>query len=103
MTAAAITGPTPNSPVRLVPAAATAAASFFLVSRIRASMRRRSSTRSAASSQRAVSTALAGLSAFRTRPARAVVIALGIPPGISPHSTACSRPAAWVRVRPRSR
>src|SRR5947209_19551245 len=31
MTAAAMTGPTPNSPVRLVPAARTATASFFLV------------------------------------------------------------------------
>jgi hypothetical protein len=33
MTAAAMTGPTPNSPVRVVPAARTAAVSFFLVSR----------------------------------------------------------------------
>ena len=43
MTAAAMTGPTPKSPVRLVPEAGTATASFFLVSRSRASMRRRSS------------------------------------------------------------
>ena len=103
MTAAAMTGPTPNNPVRLVPAAATAAASFFLVSRIRASMRRRSSSKSAASSQRATSTAPSGLIARRTRPARAVVITLGTPPGISSPSTACSRQTTWVRVRPRSR
>ncbi len=51
--AAAMTGPTPNSPVRLVPAARTAAASFFLVSRIAASTPRRSSVNFAASSQRA--------------------------------------------------
>ena len=36
MTAAAMTGPTPNSPVRPVPAARTAAAAFFLVWRIAA-------------------------------------------------------------------
>jgi hypothetical protein len=35
MTAAAMTGPTPNSLVRQVPAARTASVSFFLVSRIR--------------------------------------------------------------------
>ena len=50
-------GPAPNSPVRLVPVAWTAAASFFLVSRIRASMPRRSSRNAAASSQRAAATA----------------------------------------------
>jgi hypothetical protein len=33
MTAAAMTGPTPNKPVRLVPLALTAVSSFFLVSR----------------------------------------------------------------------
>jgi hypothetical protein len=38
MTAAAITGPTPKTSVRLVPAARTAAVSFFLVSRSWASM-----------------------------------------------------------------
>jgi hypothetical protein len=88
MTAAAMTGPAPGRLVRLVPAAATAPAGFFLVSRSRASMRRRSPGKAAASSQRAVSTAPSGLSAFRTRPARAVVIALGTPPGISPPGTA---------------
>jgi hypothetical protein len=41
MTAAAMTGPTPNSPVRQVPAARTASVSFFLVSRIRTSTPRR--------------------------------------------------------------
>ena len=61
MTAAAMTGPTPNSPVRLVPAAATAAASFLRVSRIRASTPRRSSMKSAASSRRATATASCGV------------------------------------------
>src|SRR5215467_14580049 len=59
MTAAAMTGPTPNSLVRLVPAARTAVAAFFLVSRIWASTPRRSAVSSAASSQRASSTASA--------------------------------------------
>jgi hypothetical protein len=54
---AAMTGPTPKTPVTVVPDAVTAAASLFLVSRIWASMRRRSPGNSAASSQRAVSTA----------------------------------------------
>src|SRR6516162_10250963 len=61
MTAAAMTGPTPNSPVRQVPAAWTAVASFFLVSRSWASMRRRSSRKAAASSQRAAATASGGV------------------------------------------
>ena len=38
MTAAAMTGPTPDSLVRLVPVACTAAASFLWVSRIRCQM-----------------------------------------------------------------
>src|SRR5215472_12581889 len=49
MTAAAITRPTPNSPVRLVPAARAAAAIFLRVSRIAASTPRRSSVSLAAS------------------------------------------------------
>jgi hypothetical protein len=57
VTAAAMTGPTPDSPVGLVPAAATAAAALVLVPRIRASTPRRSSVSSAASSQRAACTA----------------------------------------------
>ncbi len=51
ITLAATTGPTPKTSVRVVPDAATATVSFFLASRIWASMRRRSSTNVAASSQ----------------------------------------------------
>jgi hypothetical protein len=69
MTAAAMTGPTPNSPVRLVPAAWTATASFVRVSRSRASMRRRSSRNAAASSQRAAATASGGVIRWRIRAA----------------------------------
>ena len=61
MMVAAMTGPTPNSPVRLVPLARTAVASFFLESRSWPSIRRRSSMKAAASSQRAASTAPAGV------------------------------------------
>jgi len=63
---AAMTGPAPNSPVRLVPAAATAAASFFLVWRIAAPAPRRSTVSSVASSQRAAATAPAGVIDART-------------------------------------
>ncbi len=62
MTAAAMIGPTPNSPVRLVPAACTATASFSLVSRIRASMPR--------SPPRTLRRARSGLSPPRRRPDR---------------------------------
>jgi hypothetical protein len=61
MTAAAMTGPTPNSPVRLVPDARTAASGFFLVSRSCPSMRRRSSMKAAARSRRAAATASGGV------------------------------------------
>jgi hypothetical protein len=74
MTAAAMTGPTPNSPVKLVPAAATAVVSFVLVSRIAASMPRTSSVNSAASSQRAPSTAPDGVIDPRMRVAWPAVI-----------------------------
>jgi hypothetical protein len=70
MTAAAMTGPTPNSLVRLVPVAATAAAGFLRVSRIWASMRRRSSRNATASSQRATATASAGVICWRIRAAQ---------------------------------
>ena len=69
MTVAAMTGPTPKSSVRVVPDAWTAAASFFLVSRSWASMRRRSSRNSAASSQRAAATAPDGVTCSRIRAA----------------------------------
>ena len=52
-----MTGPTPKTSVRDVPEARTATASFFLVSRSWASMRRRSARNSAASSGRACRTA----------------------------------------------
>jgi hypothetical protein len=45
-----MTGPTPNRLVNVVPEARTAVVSFFLASLIWASMRRRSSRNSAASS-----------------------------------------------------
>jgi hypothetical protein len=67
ITAAAITGPTPNNPVRLVPAARTATVSLFLVSRSWPSIRRRSSMKAAASSQRAVATGTAGTLACSSR------------------------------------
>ena len=103
MTVAAMTGPTPNSPVRLVPDARTAAASFFLVSRIWASMRRRSSRKLAASSQRAARTAPYGVIDSEQPGGLSCGDLLGTPPGTSSHSTACSRQTTWVRVRPRSR
>ena len=91
MTVAATTGPTPNSPVRLVPAAATTTASFFLASRSWASMRRRSSRKAAASSHRAAATASGRVIDPRMCAAWPAVIALEAPPGTSWHSTACSR------------
>ena len=60
MMAAAMTGPTPNRLVRLVPLARTAVPGLPRVSRSWASMRRRSSMRAAASSQRAAATASGG-------------------------------------------
>ena len=98
-----MTGPTPDNPVRLVPAAATAAASVERVWRIRASMPRRSSIKARASSQRAAATASGGVIEARSRAAWPAVMALDTPPGTSSHSTACSRHTTWVRVRPRSR
>jgi hypothetical protein len=56
-------------PARLLPVAWTAVASLVLVWRIRASMPRRSSANAAASSQRAASTAPAGVIASRSRAA----------------------------------
>jgi hypothetical protein len=84
MTVAAMTGPAPNSPVRLVPAARTAAAAFLRVSRIRVPAPRRSSVSSAASSQRAASAAPAGVLEARTRAAWPAVISPQTPPGTSP-------------------
>ena len=54
-------GPAPKTSVRVVPDARTAAVSFFFASRIWASTRRRSARNSAASSQRAASTAPDGV------------------------------------------
>jgi hypothetical protein len=59
MIVAAMTGPAPDRPVRLVPPARTAVPGFFLVSPGWASMRRRSSIRAAAGSQRAAAAASA--------------------------------------------
>ncbi len=61
MMVAAMTGPAPDSPVRLVPDARTAMAGLFRVPRSCASMRRRSSGNARASSRRAVSTVPAGV------------------------------------------
>ena len=101
--AAAVTGPAPDSPVRLVPAARTAAAAFVRVWRIRAPAPRRSSVSSAASSRRAASTAPAGVTQARTCPAWPAVISPATPPGSSSQGTWCSRQAIWVRARPGSR
>jgi hypothetical protein len=84
MTAAAITGPAPKMPVRLVPAPRTAASIFLRVWRIWASMPRRPAACSAASSQRAAATAPAGVTDSRIRPAWPAVICFQAPPGISP-------------------
>ena len=48
-------------------------------------------------------TASAGVIDARIRSAWPAVISPGTPPGISSHSTWCSRQATWVRARPRSR
>jgi hypothetical protein len=66
ITMAAMTGPTPKISVVVVPEAWTAAVSLFFVSLICESMRRRSSRKSAARSQRAASTAPDGLTDRRT-------------------------------------
>src|SRR5580704_2928960 len=84
MTAAAITGPAPKMPVRLVPAPRTAASILLRVWRIWASMPRRPAACSAASSQRAAATAPAGVTDSRIRPACPAVICFQAPPGISP-------------------
>jgi len=63
----------------------------------------RSPADAAARSQRATSTAPAGVTDSGIRAAPAAVIALETPPGISPHSTARRRQTTWVRLRPRSR
>ncbi len=57
MTVAAMPGQTPNTPVRLVPAARTATVSLALVSRICAPVPRRSAVNWTASSRRATATA----------------------------------------------
>src|SRR5205814_3341104 len=87
----------PNSLVRLVPAARTAAAVFFLVARIRASMPRRSSVSSAASSQRAAATASAGAIEARMRAAWPAVISVATPPQISPQHLV--QPASHLGAR----
>jgi hypothetical protein len=61
VTVPAITGPAPNRPVRLVPEARTAAASFLWVSRSWAPGRRMPARNSAAGSQRALVAASDGL------------------------------------------
>jgi hypothetical protein len=65
----AMTGPTPNTSVSVVPEAFTAAASFFFTWLSWASMRRRSSRKSRASSQRASVTAPDGTASSRSRAA----------------------------------
>jgi hypothetical protein len=62
----------------------------------------RSSVSSAASSQRAASTALAEVIVSRTWAAWPAVISLDTPPEISSPSTGCSRQVTGVRARPRS-
>ncbi len=103
MTVAAITGPTPNSPVKPVPAARTATVSFLLgVAHLRVDVpqighelggelaaRRGDRVRRGDRSQQ-----LRGLACGQL---------LADPAGQQPHSTACSRHTSWVRNRPRSR
>jgi hypothetical protein len=79
-----MTGPTPKTSVRDVPQARTATASFFLVSRSRASIRRRPAVYSAASSRRACRTAPPGSAPARIAAAWAAHISLLRPPGTSP-------------------
>src|SRR5262249_2149081 len=84
MTVPAMTGPTPNRPVRLVPEARTAAASFLLVSRSWAPGRRMSARHAPASSQPAVVTASDGLACARMRAAWPALISVRTPPGTRP-------------------
>ena len=72
-----MTGPAPKMPVRLVPDALTAMASFFLDSRIWASRRRMSSKSPSASPPGGPD----GLADWRMRAAWAAVISSGTPPG----------------------
>src|SRR5580658_2716648 len=71
MMVAAMTGPTPNTSVRLVPDAVTAVVSFFLAPASLASMRRRSARCSSATSCQAPATASAGWCPARTTGAAA--------------------------------
>ena len=103
MTVAAMTGPTPKTSVRLVPDALTAAASFVRASRRRAPRWRMPASSSAASSQRAWATGSDGLIWLRSLATWPAMISSGTPPGISSHSSACSRQTAWLRARDRSR
>ena len=75
----------PEQPGQAGPGRPTAAAAFFLISRIRASAPCRSSVSSAASSQRAASIAPAGVIDARICPAWPAVISPGTPPGASSH------------------
>jgi hypothetical protein len=69
VTVAAMTGPTPDTLVTVLPQARIAAAGFFLVSRSRASRRRRPAVSPAASPARACCTAPPGPARSRIRAA----------------------------------
>ena len=103
ITAAATAGPTPKISVTVVPEARTATTSLCWTSRRWISMRRRSVRYCSASTQRTAPAASAGSAASRIRAAWPAVIRLLTPPGISSHSTACSRQTTWFRARLRSR
>jgi hypothetical protein len=103
ITVAAMTGPAPKTSVTLVPDALTAVASFFLTSRRRASRWRMSASSSAASSLRASAAGSAGVIWPRSLAAWPAVISSATPPGTRSQSTACSRQAAWLQTRERSR
>jgi len=103
MTVAAMTGPAPDTSVRLVPDAVTAAASFFLTSAPLGVQVADAGHSSAARSQRAWATAPAGATCSRILAAWPAVISSGTPPGINSHSTGWSRQTTWLRVRERSR
>jgi hypothetical protein len=103
VTVPAITGPAPNRPVRLVPEARTAAASFLWVSRSWAPGRRMPARNSAAGSQRALVAASDGLNLLEDVGGPAGADLPAHPAGHRSQSTACSRQAAWLRKRAKSR
>ncbi len=96
-------GPTPKMSVVLVCAAATMLSRRARTSLSWRSSRWRSSTKSAASSWRAVSAASSGWIVFSTAIACGAEISPANPPGTSSHKRVCKRFATRLRVRAMSR